>query len=213
MSSREFNFATERLIDVFEFLGVRETLENRDLYVRLKRDIDKSREMEVKKLVWSELRTEGSLGSINTYDNQIVTWGKGFSFKGSVNEVFDELFVNLEMQSLFRLAPVVKELRLVKPYINLVRNEDLKYNFQDLIDQLDFFVTRFQFLILVKRLGGGRDVGQPVIDQREIVVNQRKVGFDLRGRFVMQARQRKVAGVIVKVREVVMRLNVARIVL
>jgi len=48
---------------------------------------------------------------------------------------FDELFVNLEMQSLFRLAPVVKELRLVKPYINLVRNEDLKYNFQDLIDQ------------------------------------------------------------------------------
>jgi uncharacterized protein involved in outer membrane biogenesis len=48
---------------------------------------------------------------------------------------FDELFVNLEMQSLFRLAPVVKELRLVKPYINLVRNEDLKYNFQDLIDE------------------------------------------------------------------------------
>ena len=65
----------------------------------------------------------------------------------------------------------------------------------------------------MKRLGRRRDVGQPVIDQREIVVNQRKVGFDLRGRFVMQARQRKVAGVIVKVSEVVMRLNVARIVL
>ena len=48
---------------------------------------------------------------------------------------FDELFVNLELQSLFRLAPVVKELRLVKPYINLVRNEDRKYNYQDLIDE------------------------------------------------------------------------------
>ncbi len=48
---------------------------------------------------------------------------------------FDELFVNLELQSLFRLAPVVKELRLVKPYVNLVRNEDLKYNFQDIVDE------------------------------------------------------------------------------
>ncbi len=48
---------------------------------------------------------------------------------------FDELFVNLEFRSLIRLAPVIKELRLVKPYINLVRHPDLKYNFQDLIDE------------------------------------------------------------------------------
>ena len=48
---------------------------------------------------------------------------------------FDELVVNLEAQSLFRWAPVVKELRLVKPYVSVVRNEDLKYNFQDLIDE------------------------------------------------------------------------------
>ena len=48
---------------------------------------------------------------------------------------FDELFVNLEMESLFRLGPVIKELRLVKPYVNLIRNDDLKYNFQDLIDE------------------------------------------------------------------------------
>jgi uncharacterized protein involved in outer membrane biogenesis len=49
---------------------------------------------------------------------------------------FDELFVNLELQSLFRLAPVVKHLRLSKPYINLVRDEQRKYNFQDLIDEM-----------------------------------------------------------------------------
>lgn len=48
---------------------------------------------------------------------------------------FDELMVNLEFQSIFRLAPVIKELRLAKPYISVVRNEDLKYNFQDLIDE------------------------------------------------------------------------------
>jgi uncharacterized protein involved in outer membrane biogenesis len=49
---------------------------------------------------------------------------------------FDELHVNLELQSIFRLSPVIKELRLLKPYVNLVRNEDFKYNFQDIIDDL-----------------------------------------------------------------------------
>src|SRR5215471_8952190 len=48
---------------------------------------------------------------------------------------FDELVISLEMRSLFRLAPVVKELRLVKPYINVVRNEDRTYNFSDLINE------------------------------------------------------------------------------
>ena len=48
---------------------------------------------------------------------------------------FDELYVNLEMRSIFRLAPVLKEIRLVKPYISLIRNEDHKYNFQDLIEE------------------------------------------------------------------------------
>jgi hypothetical protein len=48
---------------------------------------------------------------------------------------FDELFVNLEMRSIFRLGPVIKELRLIKPYVSVIRNEDGKYNFQDLIDE------------------------------------------------------------------------------
>ena len=48
---------------------------------------------------------------------------------------FDELYINLQLQSLIRLAPVIKELRLSKPYINVARNEDYKYNFQDLIDE------------------------------------------------------------------------------
>jgi uncharacterized protein involved in outer membrane biogenesis len=47
----------------------------------------------------------------------------------------DELHINLQLQSIFRLSPVIKELRIVKPYINLVRNEDYKYNFQDIIDE------------------------------------------------------------------------------
>jgi len=64
---------------------------------------------------------------------------RGFAMKErqstSTAVSFDELYVNLQLQSLFRLGPVIRELRLVKPYISLVRHEDLKYNFQDLIDE------------------------------------------------------------------------------
>ena len=48
---------------------------------------------------------------------------------------FDELYANLELASLFRWGPVLKEIRLVKPYVNVVRNEDRTYNFTDLIDE------------------------------------------------------------------------------
>ena len=64
---------------------------------------------------------------------------RGFLMKerqGSATAVsFDELYANLELQSLFRWAPVLKELRLVKPHIALVRNEDRTYNFTDLIEE------------------------------------------------------------------------------
>jgi uncharacterized protein involved in outer membrane biogenesis len=64
---------------------------------------------------------------------------RGFLMKeraGSAPAVsFDELYVNLELRSLFRRGPVLKQIRLVKPYINLVRNDDYTYNFTDLIDE------------------------------------------------------------------------------
>ena len=64
---------------------------------------------------------------------------RGFLIKEPQSETpafsFDELLVNLEMRSLFRLAPVIKELRLVKPYFHVVRNEDHTYNFSDLINE------------------------------------------------------------------------------
>ena len=64
---------------------------------------------------------------------------RGFLMKerqGSATAVsFDELYANLELQSLFRWAPVLNQIRLVKPYVNLIRNEDRTYNFTDLIDE------------------------------------------------------------------------------
>ena len=75
--------------------------------------------------------------SINPFAMTLAV--RGFLMKERQSETpavsFDELFVNLEVRSLLRLAPVVKELRLLKPYVSLIRNDDRKYNFQDLIDE------------------------------------------------------------------------------
>ena len=48
---------------------------------------------------------------------------------------FDELYVNAAWTSIFRLAPVVDEITLVKPQLRVVRNPDRSYNFQDLLDE------------------------------------------------------------------------------
>lgn len=73
---------------------------------------------------------------------------RGFLVKerqGSATAVsFDELYANLELKSLFRWAPVFKELRLTKPYISLIRNEDRTYNFTDLIEDLPRALPRRQ---------------------------------------------------------------------
>ena len=74
---------------------------------------------------------------INPYVMTVAV--RGFTMKERQSQTtavsFDELLVDLDIRSLFRLAPVIEELRLAKPYVNLVRNAELKYNFQDLIDE------------------------------------------------------------------------------
>jgi hypothetical protein len=46
-----------------------------------------------KKVAYKELGHEGTVDAINTYDNQIITWGKGFSaLSGSMNEVLMIMF-------------------------------------------------------------------------------------------------------------------------
>ena len=47
-----------------------------------------------------------------------------------------ELYASTGISSLFRWAPVLRELRLTQPYLHLVRNADKSYNFQDLLDEI-----------------------------------------------------------------------------
>ena len=46
---------------------------------------------------------------------------------------FKQLFVNLETLSIIKLAPVIKTCRLADPFLKVTRNEDLSYNFSDLL--------------------------------------------------------------------------------
>ena len=46
---------------------------------------------------------------------------------------FDRLGANLSWQSVARLAPVVQEVRLTKPYVHLARNADNRYNIDDIL--------------------------------------------------------------------------------
>lgn len=46
-----------------------------------------------------------------------------------------ELYINAELASLFRWAPVIGALKLSQPALNVVRNPDKTYNFSDLLDR------------------------------------------------------------------------------
>jgi len=48
---------------------------------------------------------------------------------------FDRLRVDAELESIYRRAPVLREITLTNPYVNVVRIEGQRYNFSDLIDK------------------------------------------------------------------------------
>ena len=47
----------------------------------------------------------------------------------------EEIFANLQLASVIRGGPVLSEIRLSKPFVNIVRRPDGSYNFTDLIDE------------------------------------------------------------------------------
>jgi hypothetical protein len=47
----------------------------------------------------------------------------------------EEIFINLQLASVFRGGPVLGEARLLRPYVNVSRRGDGSYNFSDLIEE------------------------------------------------------------------------------
>ena len=48
---------------------------------------------------------------------------------------FEMLYLDLEAVSLFKRGPVLREIQLTAPHFTLTRNDDLTYNFSDLLDE------------------------------------------------------------------------------
>jgi hypothetical protein len=47
---------------------------------------------------------------------------------------FNELYVNLQSASIYKKGLILEEIRIDRPYLNIVRNEDKSYNFSDLVE-------------------------------------------------------------------------------
>jgi hypothetical protein len=62
---------------------------------------------------------------------------RGFSVKEARGQEvfvsFDELFVDLQAESIIQRGPILREIRLERPYAHIVRREDGSYNFSDLV--------------------------------------------------------------------------------
>jgi peptidoglycan hydrolase-like protein with peptidoglycan-binding domain len=66
--------------------------------------ITAERQREIDTAIWTEFQSEGGVGSINTYDSQVVTWGHGLGAKNGV--------LRDTMPRLFAHAPDVRDLLL-----------------------------------------------------------------------------------------------------
>src|SRR5499426_9058 len=86
-----------------------------------------------------ELNREVTIESLRFNPFALSVTVRGFVMKDRTGPepalTFDELYVNASAMSLFRLAPVIEQIRLTKPHLRIVRNDDKTYNFQDLIDE------------------------------------------------------------------------------
>ena len=54
----------------------------------------------------------------------------------------EEVFANLQLASILRGGPVLSEVRLLRPYVNIVRRPDGRYNFMDLIEKYTKIPTK-----------------------------------------------------------------------
>ena len=74
---------------------------------------------------------------INPYALSVTVRGLMIKDRGS-SETFvscEEIFLNLQSLSALRMALILKEIRLTKPFIKITRHQDMSYNFSDLIEK------------------------------------------------------------------------------
>jgi len=81
-----------------------------------------------REVAMKEIKTNPYTLSVTVRDFMVKDRGSSQTFVS-----FEELYINLQILSAIRQALIFKEIRLKKPFINLVRHQDQSYNFSDLI--------------------------------------------------------------------------------
>ena len=81
-----------------------------------------------------------SIESVSLNPYILVARVKGFEIKEGDGKTtflsFTSLFIDLKIASIYKKGPVIREIKLEKPYVNLVRVDPNTYNFSDIVDRL-----------------------------------------------------------------------------
>ncbi len=89
------------------------------------------------RILSENLHRQVTVGKITVNPYTLTLTVKDFAVKDRASPEtfcsFGDLTVNVQIRSLFSGALVIEELRLNKPYLRVVRNQDESYNFSDLI--------------------------------------------------------------------------------
>lgn len=93
------------------------------------------------KQLTAALRRDVSIRDVRVNPFTLSTTLRGLTVKEPTGpETFaslEELYLNFETSSLFRWGVVLKEIRLTKPFLRVVRRQDQSYNFSDLLEGRD----------------------------------------------------------------------------
>jgi uncharacterized protein involved in outer membrane biogenesis len=92
---------------------------------------------QAEKILTEKLHRQTTIGKVEINPYTMRATLRDFRMKEPQSEVtfasFDALTIGISYQSLWRFAPVVHELLLVKPYVHLVRKDASHYNIDDLL--------------------------------------------------------------------------------
>ena len=91
---------------------------------------------------------------------------------------------------------------------SLIKRRRASHRFQELIEHFQIFVLRLQLSVLFERRRGRGQIAELVINERQVEVNEREPGLDLRRSFIVKSCELQVSRVVIEVRQVVVRLDV-----
>jgi len=97
-------------------------------------------ESQAERLTHEKLQRQLTIGSVDVNPFALTLVARDIKMMEQKGDApfasFEALRLDLSFQSVLRLAPVIQELHLSKPYIHLVRTEPHRYNFDDILARL-----------------------------------------------------------------------------